>query len=772
MQALKKLEEMKSILDIAIIKRLEYALKRDELDKNIEQNTSKEFQSVGRIVEFRTEGNTINVDYEKAKLKISTFHGDILRVVWNNPKTVSEIVPTFQLTTPVFVRSSNSEIVFLSENVEIGIKENGSIYFYHKPSGITRAEVFQSGDGNVRLISEIPADFRIYGGGENAQQLNIRGSSLTLWNHDANGKYGPGDDPLYIGIPVFLHIISDSGYLTFFNSSHRCTADLCHESDQLESLEFSDHGLEYYISFGQISKLTEDLSVITGKPAMPPQWALGFHQSKYSYSSEREVLDLVKKFRENDLPISAVHLDIDYMDGFKVFTIDRSKFPNFPKMVEQLKTMGIRVVTIIDPGVKVDEKYEIFVDGFKNSCFVTDINGNVIEAPVWPGLTAFPDFTSEKVREWWASKYKKFIDLGVSGFWHDMNEPAVFTAWGDNTLPLSAKFEGGIHADVHNLYGLYMAKAGYQGIIKARPNERPFILSRSGWAGLQKYSWTWTGDTETSWAELKQTIATIINLGLSGIPFSGSDIGGFAGSPSNELFLRWFQMSAFFPLFRVHSNKGTRPREPWAFGKENMDILRKFLKLRYRIIPYLYTQAYLTSKTGHPIIRPLFWLGDPSVSEDDEKFLVGDKILVAPILAPGQTTKIIKLPKGEWIDFWSESKANGIVEIKVSKEKIPVYVRSGSIIPMQGENVLELHIYQGNDFSGELYVDDGMLNPEYTYYTFRGKRDNGNIKLEVNKEGNISKNLVVRIVAPNDVKTITIGKSIYQYRGDNLEVEL
>jgi len=734
---------------------------RDLVDKVGAEYVEVEKETPGNLVSMTISEGTIEAKYVNLSLRIDIFEGPIFKVMWKKCDVDTHLDSDLK---PYHGKIESDENTVMIDGIKLTLGKDGTVTFEDSATRLKRVEQPPEMRGEkVRLITEITDDEGIFGTGERAFSMNLRGSNLTFWNHDANGKYGPGDDPLYINIPILYHLNLNSGYFVFFNNPYKCRANLCFDNANRTVLDFSGGGLEYYISFGKLDTLISRYYQITGKPALPPLWSLGYHQSRYSYETEDEVLEIAKKFRTYDLPISAIHLDIAYMDGFRIFTVDTKKFPDMGQMNLDLSKDGIRTVAIIDPGVKVDDAFELYREGRDMGYFVHYENGTIVKAPVWPGLSAFPNFLSEDVRAWWGSKYKRLLDRGVSGFWHDMNEPATFTISGDNTLPENSKHGGLKHRSVHNLYANFMAMAGYNGIISENPTERPFIISRSGWAGIQKYAWTWTGDTESTWAEMKQTISTIINLGLSGVPFSGVDIGGFSDSPSNELFLRWFQMGTFLPLFRVHSAKGTRMREPWLFGEKILSILRNFLKLRYRLLPYIYTLSYEASTGGPPLVRPLFWLGDPAIADDDERFLLGGELLICPVLEPNQRRKVMRLPEGSWIDLWTGKAYRGVIESPVERERIPIYVRSGAVIPMQGKESVELHIFPGNHLHGECYIDDGKINPVFEYYSISGEWDGETVNIRVEKDGNMD--------VKNKLQIVFEGK-LYRLFINGMETEL
>jgi alpha-glucosidase len=426
---------------------------------------------------------------------------------------------------------------------------------------------------------------------------------------------------------------------------------------------------------------------------------------------------LVKGFEVHDLPLSAIHLDIDYMDQFKVFTINTARFPSLRRLTDFLAKKGIKTVASLNPAVKIDKNFNVYNDGLSKDVFCKLPNGEIFHGVTWPGWSVFPDFTNPDARKWWRDQYQSLTSEGISGIWHDMNEPASFAAWGDKSFPLttlhSMEGRGGSHEEAHNLYGLLMNQAGYEALRANLKDKRPWLLSRSGWAGLQRYAWNWTADTETSWESLQQTIPTILGLGLSGHAFSGVDIGGFSGDPDAELFLRWFQLAAFLPLFRTHSSTVTKPREPWVYGEPTTSIIRKYLKLRYKLLPYLYTLAWDAAQTGIPPLRPLFWSNPAQLQFGDiqDEFLVGDVLLVAPILHKNETSRPVILPSGNWYSFWDDLCYKGRTQFTYPDPLsiIPLFIKAGTLLPMEEDRGLCFHVYPGEDIvsNGHLYSDAG-----------------------------------------------------------------
>ncbi len=463
---------------------------------------------------------------------------------------------------------------------------------------------------------------------------------------------------------------------------------------------------------GDVAHLLDRYTELTGRPALPPRWALGYHQSRWGYKNETDVRAVVDGYRGLGIPLSAVHLDIDYMDGYRVFTFDRTRFPDPGVLAAEVAASGVRLVTIVDPGVKVDNGYDVYRQGLEGGRFCGDDNGATVEGVVWPGRVAFPDFTDPGTRRWWAERYRFLTDAGIAGIWHDMNEPTSISLLGDPSLPLSTRHDfdgrGGDHAEGHNLYGLLMNRAGSEGLAAARPERRPFIVSRSGWAGMQRFAWNWTGDVASTWESMRQQVATVIGLGLSGVPYSGPDIGGFSGVPHDELYVRWLQMSVLLPYCRTHSVLGAPAREPWRFAEPARSIIVAWLRFRYRLLPYLYTLSYQASVSGAPLVRPLWWpdgvadgaetgpaatsTGRDDDDDDgagaavDDAFLLGPALLVAPITAPGATGRPVTLPAGQWFSPWADEARDGPAEgesrLDVVAGRMPILVRAGSIVPL------------------------------------------------------------------------------------------
>ncbi|MEW6718642.1 MAG: glycoside hydrolase family 31 protein [Chloroflexota bacterium] len=654
------------------------------------------------------------IQFQRSRLEVQFLTPDMVRFSWEPGKPPCPYALDKQDFPPPQVTVTQADgWEFVSQALKIVVSASGEVRMYSADGKLIRCERPPLRVGSRwQQVAALQPEACVYGLGERAAAFNLRDGSYRLWNRDPRGGYQSGSDPLYLCVPTYFLLDGQGCYLIFYENTFRGEVRF----NERAEVSFEDGMLRYYFLYGTPEKIYERYGELTGRPHLPPRWALGYHQSRWSYMSEGEVRQVVEGFKRHDLPLSAIHLDIDYMHGYRVFTVDAQRFPDLPDLTQELLDRGVRVVTIIDPGVKQDENYYLYREGLEKRTFCTLPNGEPLIGLVWPGWVTFPDFTRPEARSWWGAQYPRLLEMGVSGFWHDMNEPTTFAAWGELDLPQRTQHDmegrGGDHRQAHNVYALMMNRVSYEALRQYRPETRPWLLTRSGWAGVQRYAWNWTGDVSTSWESLRQTIPTVLGLGLSGIPFTGPDIGGFSGAPDAELYLRWFQMAAFMPFFRTHSSKGTPRREPWVYGEPYTSIVRKFLRLRYGLMPYLYTLAWETSQNGKPIVRPLWWLdpSDKSLWKVDDAFLLGD-VIVAPILHAGATSRMLQLPAGRWYSYWDDVPFDGPGQVKLEAdlETTPLFVPQGSVIPMEEGDRLILHVYHPTDgeHSSLMYSDDG-----------------------------------------------------------------
>jgi alpha-glucosidase len=542
-------------------------------------------------------------------------------------------------------------------------------------------------------------DDRVHGLGERAAPFDLRPGTYGLWNTEQSGSYGPEADPLYLTVPVCLVVAPGRAHLAFWENSHKGEVEI---GDRITA-RFDGGALRTYVAVGPPQTALARYLHLTGRPEPPPRWALGYHQSRWGYRTEADIREAVAGFRQHDLPLSAIHFDIDYMDRYRVFTVDELRFPDLSGLIADLEVEGVKAVTILDPGVAKAEDFLLYRQGREQGRFLRLPDGVEVNGVVWPGLVAFPDFSDPAVRAWWGDQYPALLDQGVAGIWHDMCEPAVFAGWGDPALPLATRHDlegrGGDHVEGRNLYGLGMARSGHEALRRHRPDRRPWLLTRSGWAGVQRYAWTWTGDVATSWTMLRRTLATALNLSLSGVPYTGPDIGGFSGDPSPELYTRWFQLAAWLPFFRSHAIFTMPSREPWKACGPHLEAIREAMAWRYRLLPYLYTRAALDDL----IIRPVWWPDgdDPALLRVDDAFLCGPDVLVAPVFEEGATRRVVRLPPGAWWDLAGEGSRTGVVEVDVTIDRLPVFVRAGAVLPVDGAGRDVLHLFPPDAAPGE-----------------------------------------------------------------------
>ncbi len=583
-------------------------------------------------------------------------------------------------------------------------EETGAVVLEDDPRHPT---LFDNTTGEIRTSKLRRSEVETYYGfGEKAfAGMSRDGQHIVNWNTDTFA-YRIGTDPIYQSIPFFYSLYDGKTYGLYFNNTYRTWFDMGKTSPERYSFGADGGELDYFVFTGGKERspksVLQDYSHLTGTTPLPPIWAIGNHQSRWSYFPERRVREIAAGFRSRNIPADAIYLDIDYMDGHRVFTWDQQRFPDPVKLITDLKTDGFKTVLIIDPGIKVAPNYSIYSDGRAEGVFVKNPDGTELNREVWPKASAFPDFTEKKAREWFGSQFKKHLDEGVAGFWTDMNEPATFMTEKTEkpeivhhpakTFPLDTPHAGdGLpdsHRRYHNVYGMEMARAAFEGIKKLAPEKRPFVLTRAGFAGVQRYAAVWTGDNYASWDHLALTIPMLTNMSVSGVPFVGSDVGGFAEMPSGELYARWLQAAALTPFLRSHSVGWVGNKEPWEFGDEFTRINRETIELRYRFLPYLYSLFREHERSGEPVMRPL-WYEFPNDKQTyliDDEYMVGSDVLVAPVVRPGATTRGIYLPTGaDWVDWWTGEKIESgkVHYLQTPIDRLPIFVRAGAVIPTQ-----------------------------------------------------------------------------------------
>ncbi|MCE0499380.1 MAG: hypothetical protein LV481_15675 [Methylacidiphilales bacterium] len=601
----------------------------------------------------------------------------------------------------------------------------------------------QQGQGSIFEFIRTPHD-QFYGLGEKWSSLEHSNKTVKFWNTDLGADFhpesyingNPAPDPVYVSIPyliikrgnAYIGLLLDNLHASFISLSPRFKSGLMGEkgtkgnSDAIYLCTEKGQPNLYIIYGPSLPELTRKLQKLVGTTPLPPAWALGYHQCRWGYESEADLLGLDRNFRKHGIPVDGLWLDIDYMDGYRVFTFADKHFPNPRKAASKLKKLGRKIVPIIDPGVKFEKGYRVYESGHRAKAFCQNPQGGEYIGLVWPGETVFPDFSLKSARDWWAKEVKDFAAVGIDGAWLDMNDPSTGISENSDML-----FDHGrkSHDTFHNQYALGMAMASRQGFLEARPDERPFLLCRSGSIGTNRYTAVWTGDNHSNYHHLKSSIATTLNLALSGIPFNGADVGGFGGDSFPELIRDWFKAGFLFPVLRNHSGIKTRQQEPWAFDRKTLRVLRHYIRLRYRLRPYLYQLFAQHERTGEAILRPLFYdFADSSkmpLGLVDDQFLVGPYILQAPFVQAEQKSREVVLPgKINWYDV-SEGrwlKGNQKITVTAKSLETPLYIRDGTILPLarlgEGDHtfnskLVDFHIYlSGKGTAQTRYIfDDG-----------------------------------------------------------------
>jgi alpha-glucosidase len=656
-------------------------------------------------------------------------------VVKTDSTSDNYVFQTEKLT--VNIRKTDAHVSILDKNnVEI-VSDTEGVYF---------RETMMQGTTEIRCRQAAPEGTVFYGLGDKSSALNLRGKRFENWCTDAYA-YGAATDPLYRSVPFFYGLHADNtAYGLFFDNSYKTFFDF--DTQKNNQLEFAAEGgdLTYYVIAGpELMNIAKRYIWLTGKPELPPIWALGFHQCRWSYFPEKRVREVADTFRQLEIPCDAIYLDIDYMDNYKCFTWNLNHFPKPTELIADLKSSGFQTIVMIDPGIKVEDNYAVFREGVEKGYFIKRADGELLIGQVWPGSTVFPDFTDPKVRDWFGELYATlYNENGVSGFWNDMNEPANFKVTA-KTIPTDARHNyegiGASHKKAHNIYGMQMTRSTTEGLSKLQPEKRPFLLTRATYSGGQRYSAVWTGDNVANWEHLSIANRQTQRLNVSGFSFSGSDIGGFAERTTGELMVRWLQLGAFHPFYRVHSAGNNAvgdaledwetvakaaeldraDQEPWSFGDPYTAAAKAAIELRYRLLPYLYSAFWQHTQDGTPILRPLHFVfqSEGNIGGVENEFMFGDHLLISPVVKKGQKQQRLYLPKGNWYDYETGKKYIGgqNITVKTPLSKIPIFAAEGAVIthyPVQqfvGEKdikALELTIFYSENFKETaLYEDEG-----------------------------------------------------------------
>ncbi len=643
--------------------------------------------------------------------------------------------------------------------------------------------------GNVfRIFKKRTYDDHFFGLGDKPGPLDRGGQAFTMWNTDSFG-FQESTDPIYKSIPFFLDVKKGRTIGVFLDNTWRSSFDFGRETPDEYSFGSLNGPVDYYFLYGPEPKaVVNAYAWLTGPSPLPPLWALGFQQSRYSYYPESQVREIATRLRADKIPSDVLWLDIDYQKNNMPFTVNTEAFPHFSGMLKDLAAQHFHTVVITDLHIarQPNTGYAPYDSGTAGDHFVKNPDGSVFVGKVWPGASVFPDFTQAESRQWFGTLFKDFYAMGVAGFWNDMNEPALFDT-PSKTMPDNVQHrihEPGFaartasHLEMHNVYGMQNTRATRDGMLALQPNERPFVMTRASYAGGQRFSTTWTGDNSATWNHLRFVVPQLVNLGLSGFSLAGADVGGFAGSPPPDLLTKWIETAAFQPIDRDHSAKGTRMHEVWVDGPQQEAIRRRYIEERYRLLPYLYTVAEETSRNGLPFNRPLFLEfpnstadGHPIDLDGGDEFLVGAHLLVAPNPSPEEVAPYaVNLPGGIWYDYWTgerhvKAAAGAAVDqeqrdavlaqkplmVEPRLDTLPVFVRGGTILPVAPlvqstdevpEGPLTLRVFPpgpGEPCAGQVYADDGhsfnFQKGDYARVRFSCSTDaNGAVTVSIAKQ--------------------------------------
>lgn len=692
-----------------------------------------QWQSVGNLDGYTRSGDGVELRSGAAVVRITVLAPDIVRFRASRngafqPDRSAAVVKTEWDRAPFEIRETEAELQIRTSEIEVKIQKHPvRISFAGQDGRVINQDdpelgIAWSGDA-VRVWKSMPQAEQYYGLGEKAGALNRKYKHFTMWNTDIPA-YKADTDPLYQTIPFFYGVNKGKAYGIFFDNSYWSSFDMGKEFPDRYSFGAVGGEMNYYFFSGPTPrKVLQRFTELVGRMPLPPLWSLGYQQCRWSYFPESRVRTLAADFRSKQIPCDVIYLDIDYMEGYRIFTWSKKNFPDPKSMIGDLSKDGFKFVTIVDPGIKADSSYHAFRTGSAADLFLKYPDGKLFTGKVWPGVCAFPDFSNPATRKWWGKNMEALTSVGVRGFWNDMNEPSVFDVPTKTTDLDVVHDDGGLrtpHAKNHNLYGLQMTQASYEGSLMQMPNERPFILTRASYAGGQRYSAAWTGDNISSWEHLEMAVPMMLGLSISGQPFVGTDIGGFVDSPDGELYSRWLQLGAFSPLMRTHTAWGTKDQEPWSYGAELEAVNKHTIELRYSLLPYIYGVMYEASVTGIPPLRPLAfdYPEDQWNASNATEFMFGDGLLVAPVLWPGVRSRGLSLPPGVWYDYWTGKRYQGGTHIDVDApiDRIPIFARAGAVIPTQqvvqyvGQapiDPLTVTIFVADSVSYSFYEDDG-----------------------------------------------------------------
>ncbi|HEY9486867.1 MAG TPA: glycoside hydrolase family 31 protein [Chryseosolibacter sp.] len=691
----------------------------------------------GKILSWQKDSAGILGIAERAKFRVMLYSDSIFRI----QLTRDELFEDFSysvITSPGSpfwdITESPEALTIRTSKIVLIISKDHLAFHFQTIQGVTINEDEENlgtswiGD-QVTTYKKLQEGERFIGLGEKTGPLDRRGAGYTNWNTD-NFGYRTDSDPLYCSTPFYIGVHHNLAYGIFLDNTHKTFFNFGASNDRFSSFAADIGEMNYYFMHGDtVREILKQYSFLTGRMEMPPLWSIGYQQCRYSYYPDKEVINVANTFREKDIPADAIVFDIHYMEQYKIFTWNKRDFSDPAQLLAQLRELGFNAVVMCDPGIKVEKNYEAYEDGLKQDVFLKYPDGKPYTGQVWPGWCHFPDFTRPSTRSWWKEHFKQYIDQGVSGFWNDMNEIAT---WG-NMLPenIEMDFEGerSTLRRGRNIYGFQMARSTYEGTKALMKNRRPFNLTRSGFSGIQRYAAVWTGDNVAYDEHMMLGVRMVNSMGLTGIPFAGYDVGGFVGDASTRLFARWISIGAFSPFFRGHSMINSRDSEPWSYGEEVEQISRNYIKFRYQLLPYLYSLFYEASETGMPVQRSLAidYTHDARIYEPQfqHQYLFGPSIMVIPVESAKEFVRVYFPQGSSWYFLYNGEKYSGHTEVILDSPiyRLPVFVKSGAIIPMQPvashtsekSELLIIHLYAGESDNEFLFYDDDGITFDHQH---------------------------------------------------------
>ncbi len=717
-------------------------------------------QQPGASEALRHTPNGVTVTTAATLLRVDALRADVLRVRMERVGHPAEdaswaVLPEARMARVSVKPEQNG---FSTSALRVTVGPEGEIKVADLAGHVLQSDAVPTRweGASFHVTKQMGAEDHFFGLGDKPGPLDRAGQAFVMWNTDHFG-WQESTDPIYKSIPFFMELRQGRALGVLFDNTYRTFFDFGRERTDRYSFSAPDGPLDYYLLYGPDAKqVMSAYAWLTGPTPLPPKWALGYQQSRYTYTPRTRLEEVASRLRADHIPSDVLWLDIDFQYKNRPFTVDPVTFPDFPGLLHEMSAEHFHTVLITDLHVAhvPGQGYAPYDSGEAGDHFVKE-HGQEYVGPVWPGPAVFPDFTQQGTRAWWGTLFKDFVADGAAGFWNDMNEPAVFV-YPDKTMPDDVQHridEPGfakrtaMHPEIHNVYGMENSRATEEGLLALQPNLRPFVMTRASYAGGQRYAATWTGDNSATWNHLRQTTPQLLNLGMSGFSLAGADVGGFAGSPPPDLLTKWLMLAAFQPIDRDHSAKGTRDHEPWVDGPAQEDIRRRYIEERYRLLPYLYTIAEETSRDGMPIVRPLFLEfpkatadGTPLDLEGGGEFMFGPEILVAASASPEEVAPYeVHLAPGLWYDYWTGEKLDRRAPVMARDREIrdpaattlkpvmvtpkldvlPVYVRAGAIVPLQPltqsteetpNGPLTLRVFPnapGQPCAGDLYDDDG-----------------------------------------------------------------